>query len=463
MPEIPINRSSFRIYRTIDAKTLVENPIRTDENGNETTQMLVISDSGITVSEQNEVFPTARNAVTSMQEALGIIGILQLTYGKYLLIVTGRKLAATIQSHKIWKITNVSTLPIGGIIVVKLAGTPSMSTLPDKDLEKYAVDQEIIKSIEDVVLSGRMFYSSTYNLCHSLQHNYFSEVVKPQATIVDNRYFFNEYLQSALIQANQPGNDTTPWITKIIFGFAGIIEMDFKGPTEQTYHVVLIARTNHRRLGLRYLRRGLDLEGNAANNVEMEQIVFSHDFLKDKSISSHVQLRGSVPSIWGQDLDLSYRPRLVLADINKESVWAPVKTHFQDLKHQYIGERAFASGMDNGQVICVNLLDDTGFEGPLTEIYESAVRRFNDPKIRYESFPMNKWCKKMNFTNMEILVDRVRLPLINSGWFVAEGEVPSTYSKGNLRCSKIQTGAARYCQFTKGFLFRFFRSNKFDM
>jgi hypothetical protein len=303
-----------------------------------------------------------------------------------------------------------------------------------------------LESIKAIINSGRLFYSTSYDLTHSLQHNYFSKVVKPTATIVDDRYFFNENLQNALIQANRDENDTSPWICKMIAGFAGSINIDLQDYTEgkkRTYQVVLISRVNHRRLGTRYVRRGLDSEGNAANNVETEQIAFNHDFLKDCSISSFVQMRGSVPSLWGQNLDLSYRPSLVLADTNKESVWAPIRNHFQDLKHQYIGEKQTGQGIDNGQIVCVNLLDDTGFEGPLTEIYEKTVRRFNDPKFKYESFPMNKWCKKMNFTNMEILVDRVRLPMVNSGWFVAEGEVPSLHNQGTLRCTKLQTGITR--------------------
>jgi hypothetical protein len=359
--------------------------------------------------------------------------------GKYLLAITARKLAATIQSHKIWRITGGIAIPIGAASPVK------MDTVPERDLAKYAVDAELLESIKHILQSGRLFYSTTYDLTHSLQHNYFSKVVKPTSTVVDDRYFFNEKLQSALLQACQPENDTNPWISKVIAGFASSIDMDSKNTNSQsrTFQVVLISRINHRRLGTRYIRRGLDDEGNVANNVEMEQIVFHHDYLKDKSISSYIQIRGSVPTKWGQDLDLSYRPRLVLADINNEQIWANIRNHYQDLKHQYIGERAFASGMDNGQVVCVNLLDDTGFEGPLTEIYESCVKRFADPKVKYESFPMNKWCKKMNFTNMEILVDRVRLPLVNSGWFVAEGDVPCFYSPGSMRVSKIQTGCAR--------------------
>jgi phosphatidylinositol 4-phosphatase len=330
------------------------------------------------------------------------------------------------------------------------AGAPKSMDLDETELGKFAIDQELLTSIKQIIHSGRLYYSMTYDLTHSLQHNYFSKAGKASSTVIDDRYFFNEFLLSSLTKANTKANNTSKWITKIIAGFAGMVEMDYKSEEKvfnfitqpQTYHVALISRINHRRLGTRYVRRGLDNDGNAANNVEMEQIVYHHDYLKDKSISSFCQLRGSVPTIWGQDLDLSYRPRLLLTDINKDVIWAPTQKHFKDLKHQYVGEPSIP-GSDNGLVVCVNLLDDVGFEAPLTDIFENCVKRFSDPKIRYESFSMHKWCKKMNYSNMEILVDRVRLPLINSGWFVAEGNVPSNFDKGSLRVSKIQTGAIR--------------------
>jgi hypothetical protein len=112
---IPITRTSFRIYKTNDARTLIEHPVKVLANGNEPTQMLVISDSGISVCEKSQVFPTSQNAILSSQEVMGVIGILELTYGKYLIAVTSRKLAATLQSHKIWKVTGGISIPIGGI------------------------------------------------------------------------------------------------------------------------------------------------------------------------------------------------------------------------------------------------------------------------------------------------------------------------------------------------------------
>jgi hypothetical protein len=45
----PIHKTSFRVFKTNDARTLIEHPVRIDANGNEPTQMLVITDNGITV------------------------------------------------------------------------------------------------------------------------------------------------------------------------------------------------------------------------------------------------------------------------------------------------------------------------------------------------------------------------------------------------------------------------------
>lgn len=42
-------KTSFRVYKTNDARTLIEHPIRVDAQGNEPTSMLVITDDGISI------------------------------------------------------------------------------------------------------------------------------------------------------------------------------------------------------------------------------------------------------------------------------------------------------------------------------------------------------------------------------------------------------------------------------
>jgi hypothetical protein len=57
---------------------------------------------------------------------------------------------------------------------------------------------------------------------------------------------------------------------------------------------------------------------------------------------------------------------------------------------------------------------------------------------------MHKYCKNMNFRNMDILLDRVRQRLVNSGWLVGEGAVPALEpSESSFRVFKSQSGFAR--------------------
>lgn len=43
---------------------------------------------------------------------------IKLNVGKYLLVITARTLAATLQNHKIWRITGGLAIPIGGTLLL---------------------------------------------------------------------------------------------------------------------------------------------------------------------------------------------------------------------------------------------------------------------------------------------------------------------------------------------------------
>ena len=64
--------------------------------------------------------------------------------------------------------------------------------------------------------------------------------------------------------------------------------------------MVLIARRSRYMAGPRYLKRGINEEGNVANFVETEQIVYNHNTSFDNKpvMSSFIQVRGSIPLFW---------------------------------------------------------------------------------------------------------------------------------------------------------------------
>lgn len=270
----------------------------------------------------------------------------------------------------------------------------------ETDVLQAAADDESVEHIMSLLNSGHLYYSSTYDLPHSLQHNQQASRADSKANI-DNRYHFNSFFSNTFLGANKKDSkvNLSQWLIRVILGFAGSVDIEYKkatssegsvspeetfGPTEtlpRLYTITLISRENQRRLGTRYVRRGLDSQGNAANNVEMEQIVFHHDFAKHSAVASHVQLRGSAPAVWGQDLDLSYKPRLLIADIKKPEIWAPIEKHYKDMLSQYVDDQ---DTQHKGKIVCVNLLDTLKFEGPLTETYEETVKLFKSDRIDYE-------------------------------------------------------------------------------
>jgi hypothetical protein len=87
----------------------------------------------------------------------------------------------------------------------------------------------------------------------------------------------------------------------------------------------LISRRNVKRPGTRFWVRGLDEEGNPANNVETEQIIIADA----GDVSSFVQTRGSIPVRWTQYVNMTWAPKpQILAD----SVCTHINSNFHGIR-----------------------------------------------------------------------------------------------------------------------------------
>ena len=98
-----------------------------------------------------------------------------------------------------------------------------------------------------------------------------------------------------------------------IFGFVEIktIKLD-SNPNPLTF--ALISRKDCRRPGRRFIVRGLDREGNAANFVETVHIyiVKQNNAAKNYQVASHVQIRGSIPLQWSMKPNLKWTPPVLI-------------------------------------------------------------------------------------------------------------------------------------------------------
>ncbi|KAJ3125869.1 hypothetical protein HK100_010552 [Physocladia obscura] len=426
---------TFQAVETKYGRIVIEAPrFRHSEEDRDDFGVLVVTSKNCFVSAGG--FPSLDDIRKSVY-AHAVIGIIQLTSGPYVLLVTQRELAGTIQTHKVWRVACGCALSLQN---------DQQELAQNNFAARRFLDMQLLESLLNIVNSGHLYYAHNYDLTHSLQHNSLL-LDKSLPSNIDDRFFFNGHLMQPLQSVSSPNSQslpTSPWITKIICGYIGSVDIPIQVETsEKIYTVTLVSRTSTRRFGTRYLSRGIDESGHASNFLEMEQIVFNHDFHHDLGISSHVQVRGSVPLVWSQPRNLAYKPKVFFEGLDAPEVWARVRAHFRDLKTQYIPEESKNEPKTEAKIICINLLDDFGREATLSSTYEDAVDKFNDYAVIHEDFPINKWCKNFNYANITVLLDRVKQKLLQSGVFAGNGPIPSFSASQSRSTSPIRFSAPK--------------------
>ncbi|KAH1039948.1 hypothetical protein J1N35_041691 [Gossypium stocksii] len=161
----------------------------------------------------------------------------------------------------------------------------------------------------------------------------------------------------------------------------------------------LLSRRCTRRLGTRMWRRGANLEGDTANFIETEQLLELEGFR-----CSSLQIRGSIPLLWEQIVDLSYKPQLRI--IQHEQTPQVVERHFNDLYQRY------------GETIAVDLTDKHGDEGQLSAAYAEEMQKL--PNVRYVSFDFHHVCGSSNFANLQVLYDQISEEFEKQGYFLID-------------------------------------------
>lgn len=166
------------------------------------------------------------------------------------------------------------------------------------------------------------------------------------------------------------------------------------------YLLTLVSRRSVNRPGLRYLRRGVDDEGNTANTVETEQILSVPDWNSSRAAYSYLQVRGSIPLYFSQS-PYALKPVPVLhysADTNLLAF----SRHFRDMSRRY------------GKIQAVSLIDKLAGELKLGEQYERYTESLNKNggidgvPLQLEWFEFHRECRGMKFENVSRLVDRLK-------------------------------------------------------
>lgn len=165
---------------------------------------------------------------------------------------------------------------------------------------------------------------------------------------------------------------------------------------EQSYILTLISRRTIHRAGLRYLRRGVDDAGHAANGVETEQLLSTPSW---DHIWSYVQIRASIPLYFSQS-PYSFKPRPVLHQ-SEEANAAAFRAHFKQIRDTY------------GSCHCVSLVEQHGPEAIVGDKYRDYLSNLNSSlpsnvsKIGWTWFDFHRECRGMRFENVSRLFEEI--------------------------------------------------------
>uniref|UniRef100_A0A8B9DFM4 FIG4 phosphoinositide 5-phosphatase n=1 Tax=Anser cygnoides TaxID=8845 RepID=A0A8B9DFM4_ANSCY len=206
--------------------------------------------------------------------AFGVVGFVRFLEGYYIVLITKRR-----------KMADIGVMVVNGVYSYDLSHSLQYNlTVLRMPLEILKTEtthtrQESFDIFEDEGLSAQGG-SGVFGICS-----------KPY-----EKYVWNGKLLEAV--KNTVHRD---WLLYIIHGFCGQSKLLIYG---RPIYVTLIARRSSKFAGTRFLKRGANCEGDVANEVETEQILYDASVMSFSagSYSSYVQVRGSVPLYWSQDI-----------------------------------------------------------------------------------------------------------------------------------------------------------------
>ncbi|PGH26528.1 hypothetical protein AJ80_01842 [Polytolypa hystricis UAMH7299] len=359
--------------------------------------------------------------------------------------IEGRKEKKTERDDEVMELDDFS--PSGKKIVIPQPELPATM----EETRTYELLPKLLRYTKMMFGSRNFYYSYDYDITRVFGSQDSYGFPLPAHKLVDPLYFWNSHLASPFIESGQHA-----FALPLIQGFVGqkeftvqksakpaedqadelasedtaatdgvIASLTTSNDEDRTFLLTLISRRSVKRPGLRYLRRGVDDEGNTANTVETEQILSSPTWNPSEKVYSLLQLRGSMPLYFSQS-PYYFKPTPILRH-SAETNQISFKKHFHDISRRY------------GKIQAVSLIDKHGVENKIGETYESFVRNYNkdnnlnSSQLGFEWFDFHSECRGMKFENVHRLVESLADKLDDFGYTVIQNQDAIRNQSGIVR------------------------------
>lgn len=234
----------------------------------------------------------------------------------------------------------------------------SFEIIPLTKHQKTVSSQKFVDLLRLGLIHCSMYYSDDYDLTLTLQ-NQFSKL--------PSRSFF-VWNYEAIYTLNK------------IWPYATCYKKVIAGCVKNVFPFVIISRKSNKNGGCHTWNRGADINGNVANFVENEEIMFLDNriFQSEKEMTvtdskinaiSHIEIGGSCPFFWSQYPNM-YLSRPYHFGPDKECE-RRFNLHFDHLcESYYIGIKD-----DDPSLVIISLLNDKGKEFKLNSIYRDLANK----------------------------------------------------------------------------------------
>uniref|UniRef100_A0A8C1ILG8 Synaptojanin-1 n=1 Tax=Cyprinus carpio TaxID=7962 RepID=A0A8C1ILG8_CYPCA len=335
---------------------------------------------------------TIKTAYTKMLDAYGILGVLRLNLGDSMLhslvVVTGCSSVGKVQDSEVFRVT--------GTDFVSLKNDPS--------------DEDRIADVRKVLNSGNFYFAwSSTGVSLDLSLNAHRRIREDTS---DNRFFWN---QSLHLHLKHYGVNCDDWLLRLM---CGGVEIRTIYAGHKQAKACVISRLSSERAGTRFNVRGTNDDGQVANFVETEQVIF----LDDK-VSSFIQIRGSIPLFWEQP-GIQVGSHRVKLSRGFEANAPAFERHFGALRRLY------------GRQVIINLLGMKEGENMLSKAFQSHLKASEHANaVRMLNFDYHQMVKGGKTDKLNsVLKPQINKFLEECGFFYYSGEA------GIQRC---QTGTIR--------------------
>ncbi|KER19546.1 hypothetical protein T265_15509, partial [Opisthorchis viverrini] len=384
---------------------------------------------------------TAERSLFLSTKCHGIAGVIRFLRGYYLILITKCRIVAQMGEHKIFKIyfadiasllsfltkvedTSLIYIPGNDFVsdassshtASSTARSRTASVISQDDLSNLSSvsplessrrflqqynqatnsnrlmtdEMRYLKLFNSVDLADNFYFSHTYDLSHALQYNLkpvFNDqtpgsgadvwAVKPMP---NDRFVWNWRLIPPRFRPDHSSQeDLQPdWFTLL---YHGTVSQAALAACGTPLYITLIGRRSRHFAGPRFLKRGSNLVGDVANEVETEQIVTdtSHALLRNSRCSSYVQLRGSVPLFWSQEPTKLGMGRPPIELLREDPYFEAFGAHFANLLERH-----------GSPIVVFNLMkrrEKRKFEHSLSEGFERGLAYLSQGRIQTRLSP----------------------------------------------------------------------------